>query len=706
MRTSYSTFLASVGLAICFPISNVPAADGPYRLPTLDLKSRVIWGSKCEEPAGAGLAFGGQDQDADIGKPPTEMLVDGKWESIRDELEWTNPLQSLRYRCEKRASQQRLIQAQARRIYFEGAELASARQNHLPTGIAFIDAEKFSRDNFLIVQTVSEMLGGASATKRPLDAYQKQQIDRAVLLLKPALTLSDSLLTSPQVSAKALESMRKIQVSLEQVAECLDCEPPGRTLSPIAYDSKSKLYVIFGGDHLDYLTNDTWTFDPEKKKWQQRHPSTAPPPRANHTLKSAGDGKIVLSGGYTYANNTDYMGGQYKDWKDGDWTYDIAEDKWTGEKPGVEVTRQYRTGPFLPEFFFEGAAPERKTTNDKLSSLPANTWVSLKPPQLPQMQRDWGTAVLDPDHDLILRFSGGHCAHGGSDVLMYHINTNRWELPFPVEFPLGQLYSNTSYPGGFNLNRRPWVTGHTYQSYGYDLVAHKMLFTGHTKHTYVFDPLVADWTGRFEKPKSMSYGDSFYTLTICSTPEGLVCWTHDGKVLRFDAKENQWERLHLKGDKLPGSVVDNSTLVCDENRDRLLFARKEYGDKTTFNGVLHALDVTSGEVKMLTPAGSDKANAISYLCQLRYDKQHELVLCGCTLPPDADGFRRTPAYDCRNNRWVSLKIIGDDPSGKNGRNVSLGMMYDAIRKLFWAVDTHSHVFVLKLDPEKADLQPL
>ena len=68
--------------------------------------------------------------------------------------------------------------------------------------------------------------------------------------------------------------------------------------------------------------------------------------------------------------------------------------------------------------------------------------------------------------------------------------------------------------------------------------------------------------------------------------------------------------------------------------------------------------------------------------------------------------RRTPAYDCAGNRWVSLKLGGDDPSGKTGRNVSLGMMYDANRKLFWAVDTDSNVFVLRLEPATAEVQAL
>ena len=67
----------------------------------------------------------------------------------------------------------------------------------------------------------------------------------------------------------------------------------------------------------------------------------------------------------------------------------------------------------------------------------------------------------------------------------------------------------------------------------------------------------------------------------------------------------------------------------------------------------------------------------------------------------------TAAYDCAANRWVSLRLTGDDPKrGDKGRNVSLGMMYDPGRKLFWAVDTNSQVYVLRLDPGTADVRPL
>ena len=44
-------------------------------------------------------------------------------------------------------------------------------------------------------------------------------------------------------------------------------EPPPRALSPLVYDSRTKLFLLFGGDHLDYLTNDTWIFDSVGRKW-------------------------------------------------------------------------------------------------------------------------------------------------------------------------------------------------------------------------------------------------------------------------------------------------------------------------------------------------------------------------------------------------------------------------------------------------------
>ena len=637
-----------------------------YRLPATDLKEPVIWGSVCEVPGGPSLAFGGEDQRADDGNPHTRIKADGAWKAIDAELRAKNPDQKAHERCLKALELQKEIEAHARTRFFDGEPVDLSGEKLVlkmleDLMMAFPEGPRSSRLGFARALTEDLLKGG-------------------------------------------IESLAEgaARSSIEEAAEAFDAEPPPRALSPIAYDEKTRLFVIFGGDHLDYLTNDTWVFDPQKRAWSKRWPHIRPAPRANHRL-TAVDGKIVLSGGYTYTSSTDYVGGQYRDVGGGDWTYDLATDVWTGGE-GTNVTRVYRTGRLSPEHYVKGPKPDRDAFGKVLAELPANTWVRTQPPQLPALNRDWGTAVLDLDHDLILRWSGGHSAHGGTDVLEYHLKTNRWELCYPVEFPLGQLYSNTEYPEGVNFNRRPWVTGHTYQNYGYDPPAKKMIFTGRHSDSHVYDPALGDWTGRFAKPPGMVYGSCFYTLTLAPTPQGLVCWTESGRIFQFE--KGAWIERKLSGDRLPGAVVDHSTVFQDAKRNRLLFARKPYGDKVPFTGELYALDLGSWSVSTLAPAGKEAAAAIPYLCQIRYDAQNDLGLVGGTLPPGPDGVRRTPAYDPAGNRWVSLKIGGDDPSGKKGRNVSLGMMYDAKRKLFWAVDTNSNVFVLRLDVKSADLSPL
>jgi len=233
-----------------------------------------------------------------------------------------------------------------------------------------------------------------------------------------------------------------------------------------------------------------------------------------------------------------------------------------------------------------------------------------------------------------------------------------------------------------------------------------LLFTGRPNYTYVYDVGRGDWTGRFEKPEGMIYNSCFYTLTLCPTPDGLICWTKYGELFRFDADKATWMPIETAGEKLPGAVVDNSTLTYDSKRNRLLFFVKGYGQDRRYDGQIHAVDLKTMRASRLSPAGMESAAEIAYLCQIRYDESNDLLLVGATLPSDASGLRRTPVYDPAANRWVSLKITGDDPSGETGRNVSLGMMYDAKRKMFWAVDTNSQVYGLKLNVKEADLQPL
>jgi len=692
-----------LGLAIAAAAGAAPVRKKPYRLPSVDLKQRVIWGATCDGPDGTGLAFGGQDQEADDGRPHTRVREAGGWKAIHEALRAANPLQPYRDRVGAVRTLQKDALARARAVYFKGLpEAERRRRGQIDLGPA--------QDE--VVRQLDALLE-AVRTIRNLDAQPSVQQGWAYARMEAARRAAAPLAGQlrQDVAAETLAGMLAVQRLLETAAEALDAEPPARALSPIVYEPRTGLYVVFGGDHCDYLTNDTWVFDPKARRWTQRHPPGAPPPRANHTLRAAGDGKVVLSGGYVYAFNTDYMGGQYVDLDDGEWTYDVAANTWTGPAAGAPPdTRVYRTGPFDPGFYLAGPAPDAAAHERVLADLPVNRWVLLDPPHAPALNRDWGTVRIDAHRDQILVWSGGHCAHGGSDVLHYHLATNRWELPHAVEFPLGQLYGNTEYPAGFNFNRRPWVTGHTYQDYEVDPVSRQMLFTGQRRYYYVYDPDVADWTARAPKPPGMIYGGCFYDLTLVATPQGIVCWGKGPKVHRFDGATRAWAEVAVEGN-LPDPAVDYSTLVYDAKRGRLLLFRTGYGKP--YDGQVHALDLGDRTVRPLTPtnmaAAAGRAFTIDRAC---YDPASDLVLFCALLPAGGDGVQRQPAYDCGRNRWVSLNIRYE--AGANGKPVaptatrrSVGLVYDARRGLVWGVDTNRlRVYVLRFDGRSAEAAPL
>ena len=128
-------------------------------------------------------------------------------------------------------------------------------------------------------------------------------------------------------------------------------------------------------------------------------------------------------------------------------------------------------------------------------------------------------------------------------------------------------------------------------------------------------------------------------------------------MFRFDADKKEWTELKLQrrqAARLRRRQLDGASTT--PSATGLLFVRKGYGDKAKYDGQLYALDLKTATVSTLSPSGMEAAAAIPYLCQLRYDAANDLLLVGGTLPPDDDGVRRTPAYDCADNRWVSLKL--------------------------------------------------
>ncbi len=138
-----------------------------------------------------------------------------------------------------------------------------------------------------------------------------------------------ALLAEPKTLG-ALKAARALQREVEQLAERQYPVPPSRRNSPLAFDATNKLFVLFGGDHEDYLTNDTWLLDLSRGAWRRARPKLAPSPRAGHALVHLpGTGKVALYAGYVQSNDNWYG---TRPWKPAQpqelWTYDAKADRW------------------------------------------------------------------------------------------------------------------------------------------------------------------------------------------------------------------------------------------------------------------------------------------------------------------------------------------------------------------------------------------
>jgi hypothetical protein len=527
----------------------------------------------------------------------------------------------------------------------------------------------------------------------------------------------------------------------------LDAQPPQRALSPLVYDPVHKQAVLFGGDRLDQLLSDTWTFD--GRKWKQQRPALTPAPRAGHALLwLAGAKRVLLLGGFGYDSAVGYYPAVYRAKPLEAWTYDAAADRWdyvaawnkdcpearlahplqaaaaaddlvaihadrtwlckidvsaadtakTTELGVVPGAVERRKDWCDPQWYRQAPPGDRAATAAELAALPANTWTLRTPPRRPGFNVDWGSAVFAPDLDLILRFSGGHCAYSGTAPQVYDVKTDRWSLPFAPEMPLEFCSSNELVPGEWSFSGSPWMTGHTYKSTGYEPLSKTLVFAGHG-FTYFFDPAAGRWSRAAERSP---FRDNMYVTTLCTTPRGVVAWAEHGSyatsLFRLDANTRTWSKLPLQGE-LPRASADEHGMVYDAKRQRLLL----FSGADRNKGDVMAYDMQTGAAAWLGAAG--KAAAGLRAREAVYLPEHDAVLIGNRLPA-AGGATRWPLYDCRQNGWFGVPLDGVSPLAKDGSMVSLGLMYDPNRKLVWAVDQVNRVFVLKLDLKDTPLMKL
>jgi hypothetical protein len=538
----------------------------------------------------------------------------------------------------------------------------------------------------------------------------------------------------------------------------LKLQPPARANSMLAYDPVAKLVVLFGGDQLDQLIADTWTFD--GKEWSQRKPALSPAPRAGHAMLWMPKAKtLLLLGGYGYGSGGGYHGQYYKIRPLDAWTYDSKSDKWAlikvftsgkqsnpncynsflkaavsdddvlavqagrqgtwlcrldanrvdtagtarlGVKPGA-VTRREKF--YDPKWYTEGlpaANPAKVAASYK--ALPANKWVRITPPRIPRPNMDWGSAMYLPKLDAIARFSGGHCAYSGTAPQVFDLATGRWSIPFAPEFPMDHCCSDGGVPGDWSFKGRPWMPGHTWKATGVDKSGGRLVYLG-PRYTWFFDPAKKAW----QRSSATHRWRDVRKATLCRTPKGAVVLSdlkrrsHRIAFFLIDDTTGEWKQMPLSG-TLPGMSIDSLSTVYDSKRDRILIIAPREKSKP---GSVVSYDMKSGEVKWLNPAGREKA--VARMRESVYLPDADMVMTGGRVKGPGGKLVWT-FYDCAKNKWRVCDFPGDDPLTKRGKkidgSVSIGLMYDTKRKLVWMVGQYSELTVLKFDPKTAGLKDL
>lgn len=541
-----------------------------------------------------------------------------------------------------------------------------------------------------------------------------------------------------KLSAEMIKQVHSAAWLLDEAADFLRTTPGARKTAGVGYDPVSKSVVVFGGDHGNYLLNDTWVYDCTKKSWRQVFPKIAPKARraGGKILWLPGQKKLALAGGHTYKPKFIYFRRQASAYGDV-WTFDVASGEWglvnaggsKGPRPSLSCALAAGDGDVMLGLSSSGrwrnikadywllriakaegadaskagvpagtrtyfsvvkeydpcwydAAPrgDRKKVSDWIAGLKPNTWTLVPKAPRPAPQRDWGTAIFDPGRDQWYHWTGGHMADPADQVSTYHPAINRWSIPYIPAY-VGK---------GISFQGRPDCMNHTYTNYAFDLKSKKLVMTS-LGGTCVYDPDRREYEPRIAHP----FRQHPYTTLTVGTPKGVVCRAKGGYFGILDLEERKWKKLPLKG-KFYHPQTDGSGLCYDSKRNVVWMGSLAGYQKVS--GKIWRYDMETGTAEELVPKNIDSIgrikNAFRTIREIVYLPKMDLLLFNNFL-----GGKQV-AYDPEQNSWVLLEVARDPKGAKVLKalgGVSIGLMYDARRDLVWAQSSSRNMMVIKID---------
>ncbi len=331
----------------------------------------------------------------------------------------------------------------------------------------------------------SRRLDEAWKLRRRAEAAKEQELLKELARLSPGRQGE----LPPRAGASRMESVLRLGSAALRGLEArlngpLRVEPPPRCGTPLIYDPRNRVIVMFGGHdglvrtdlgpagHPGALS-DTWLYDVTARQWRElackRRPTATLWPKMVYdpasgkvllvTLHRARDRKekprVVIWG-------LDVAAAEWSRLREEPWPWEIVRSHGTGGAGVVyEVALDEKARCLLlTQNVMENRAPREQVfafrldvgrmkpapapqwiapppvrpieipPDDpawlaKLKSLPANRWVHAHPPR-EAADRGWGMAACDPVRGWMVYFGGGHATYQVNNVAVYVVGANRW----------------------------------------------------------------------------------------------------------------------------------------------------------------------------------------------------------------------------------------------------------------------------------------
>lgn len=651
-----------------------------YTLNSFNMSGYPFGGSICESPDGFGLLFGGVEKLKGDDPQHTEIKIDHNWVSIYEKLKQNNKTQKYYEQLWLLRNRQKDNLVIIRSIYFKGLDIEKTKS---------LISEQVLPEQEKIIKAVIEVQLELNAIKNKMPLYESTQMGFANQYLDNAIIDYKEIMLNLEVKLESntIIKLYSILVNLEKASENLNCEPSPRRLSPIVYDSKTSMFVIFGGDHVDYISNDIWVFDTKLLKWMQRHPKTSPSPRFNHFLTSKQPGIISLNKGCG-SKKIEYHQLLNFDSQDDEFLYDIEEDRWSDNVKSVIEERKYLPAEFLPETYIFDPKPDAKNQEEILKNIPDNSLIDLNTKNTTSLYYlNLDNITYDPKRDLFLCLDHSITP---LNITHYYLSTNRWEVPNSPE----------------NINR---FLKNKFDAYHinfcgsfFDIELDKFVLNVNPKLSlnYQYDIDKTVWKVNKDFPKDF-YLPFDQRYSFYSTPFGAYAWNGEEKLLKYNYDKSEYKEVFLKGKEIIKNKPVYSQLIYDSKRNRFLWLRQSTwqlsGEVNFFEIDLKNLEIKNLNQDCLKSCFENvQCNNLKFV----YDSHNDMIFFANAFSGNKTNFCELLAYDCTNNYWLQLNLKFEFLNNNLSNLYSL--IYDVKRKLIWAISNTKNVYVFKVDLKTAN----